>query len=56
MMDILNELDVSVEVSNSIADAIKDRCKQRFDLDLNVFLVDMEGNFLNDNMKKGTLK
>ena len=56
MMDILNELDVSVEVSNSIADAIKDRCKQRFDLDLNVFLVDMEGNFLNDNMKLGTLK
>ena len=51
MMDILNELDVSVEVSNSIADAIKDRCKQRFDLDLNVFLVDMEGNFLNDNME-----
>ena len=56
MMDILNELDVSVEVSNSIADAIKDRCKQRFDLDLNVFLVDMEGNFLNDNMKRDTLK
>ena len=51
MMDILNELDVSVEVSNSIANAIKDRCKQRFDLDLNVFLVDMEGNFLNDNME-----
>ena len=56
MMDILNELDVSVEVSNSIADAIKDRCKQRFDLDLNVFLVDMEGNFLNDNMEIITKK
>ncbi len=50
MMDILNEVGVSVEVCNSIADAIRDRCKQRFDLDLNVFLVDMEGNFLNDNM------
>ena len=49
MMDILNELNVSVEVSNSIADAIKERCKQRFDLDLNVILVDMEGNYLNDN-------
>ncbi len=49
MMDILNELNMSVEVSNSIADAIKDRCKQRFDLDLNVVLVDMEGNYLNDN-------
>lgn len=49
MMDILNEINLSVEVSNSIADAIKDRCKQRFDLDLNVVLVDMEGNYLNDN-------
>lgn len=50
MMDILNELNVSVEVSNSIADAIRERCNQRFDLELNVFLVDMEGNYLNDNM------
>lgn len=49
MMDILNELGISVEVSNSIADAIRDRCCQRFDLDLNVILVDMEGNYLNDN-------
>ena len=49
MMDILNELNISVEVSNSIADAIRDRCMQRFDLDLNVILVDMEGNYLNDN-------
>ena len=51
MMNILNELDISVEVSNSIAQAIKDRCKQRFDLDLDVILVDMEGNYLNDNME-----
>ena len=51
MMDILDELDISVEVSNSIAQAIHDRCMQRFDLDLNVFLVDMEGNYLNNNMK-----
>ncbi len=49
MMDILNEIDLSIEVSNSIANAIKDRCKQRFDLDLNVVLVDMEGNYLNNN-------
>lgn len=49
MMDILNELNISVEVSNSIADAIKQRCLQRFDLDLNVILVDMEGNYLNNN-------
>ena len=51
MMDILNEINLSVEVSNSIAQAIRDRCKQRFGLDLNVFLVDMEGNYLNDNME-----
>ncbi len=49
MMDILNELHVSVEVSNSIARAIRDRCMQRFEIDLNVILVDMEGTFLNDN-------
>ncbi len=49
MMDILNEINLSVEVSNSIASAIRDRCKQRFDLDLNVILVDMEGTYLNDN-------
>ena len=51
MMGILNELGISVEVSNSIAQAIKDRCKQRFDLDLDVVLVDMEGNYLNNNMR-----
>ena len=49
MMSILDELNVSVEVSNSIAEAIKERGKQRFDLDLNVILVDMEGNYLNNN-------
>jgi len=49
MMSILNDLGISVEVSNSIAQAIRERCKQRFDLDLNVILVDMEGNYLNDN-------
>lgn len=49
MMDILDEINLSVEVSNSIAEAIKDRCLQRFELELNVILVDMEGNYLNDN-------
>lgn len=49
MMEILNELDISLEVSNSIASAIHERCLQRFDLDLNVILVDMQGNYLNDN-------
>ena len=49
MMSILDELEISVEVSNSIASAIHDRCMQRFELDLNVILVDMEGNYLNNN-------
>ncbi len=49
MLSILDEMGVSKEVLNSIALAIKERCKQRFDLDLNVILVDMEGNYLNDN-------
>ena len=51
MMDILEDINLSFEVSNSIASAIHDRCLQRFDLDLNVILVDMEGNYLNDNME-----
>ena len=50
MMDILDEINLSVEVSNSIASAIHERCMQRFDLDLNVILVDMDGNYLNNNM------
>ena len=49
MQSILEEIGMVHEVSNSIADAIKDRCMQRFDLDLNVILVDMQGNYLNDN-------
>ena len=51
MMDILDEINLSVEVSNSIAQAIAERVKQRFDITLNVILVDMEGNYLNNNMK-----
>ena len=52
MMDILDEIGLSVEVSNSIASAIHERCMQRFDLDLNVVLVDMEGNYFNNNFTK----
>ena len=51
MLDILNEIDIQTEVVNSIASAIKQRCMQRFELNLDVILVDMEGNFLNDNME-----
>ncbi|WP_407424845.1 cobalt-precorrin-5B (C(1))-methyltransferase CbiD [Methanobrevibacter sp.] len=50
MMSILDEIGLSTEVCNSIASAIKERCMQRFDLDLDVILVDMEGNYLNNNI------
>lgn len=56
MLSILDEIGLSIEVCNSIASAIHDRCMQLFELDLNVILVDMEGNYLNDNMEIGTKK
>ena len=49
MLSILEEINLSTEVSNSIASAIHERCIQRFEIDLNVILVDMEGNYLNNN-------
>ena len=51
MWDILTEIGLQKEVANSIATAIKQRCMLRFELDLDVILVDMEGNYLNDNME-----
>ncbi len=51
MLDILNEINLQKKVANSIAAAIRERCSQRFELELDVILVDMEGNYLNDNMK-----
>lgn len=51
MLDILNGINLQKEVANSIATAIKQRCSLRFELDLDVILVDMEGNYLNDNME-----
>ena len=50
MLDILNEINLQEKVANSIAEAIKQRCMQRFELELDVILVDMEGNYLNNNM------
>ena len=52
MLDILDEENLHLDVCNSIALAIKERCMQRFDLYLNVILVDMEGNYLNDNFER----
>ena len=51
MLDILSEINLQKVVANSIATAIKERCHQRFELELDVILVDMEGNYLNDNME-----
>ena len=51
MLDILTEIGLQKDVVNSIAAAIKQRCMLRFELDLDVILVDMEGNYLNDNME-----
>ena len=51
MLDILNEINLQEKVANSIAKAIKQRCMQRFELELDVILVDMEGNYLNNNME-----
>lgn len=49
MIYILEEANLKYDVLNSLALAIKTRSKDRFDLDINVILVDMEGNYLNNN-------
>lgn len=49
MLNILNEKDLTEKVCNSIANAINETCKNKFGLTLNTILVDMEGNFLNNN-------
>lgn len=47
MTDILKEKGISSDVLNSIGLTIKQICLERFDLDIEVILVDMEGNRLN---------
>ncbi|MCC7554137.1 MAG: cobalt-precorrin-5B (C(1))-methyltransferase CbiD [Methanobacteriaceae archaeon] len=47
--EILRRENLDEKVSNDIADAIKLKCKDRFEINLNVILVDMQGNFLNTN-------
>lgn len=49
MLNILNEKDLTEKVCNSIANTINETCKNKFGLTLNTILVDMEGNFLNNN-------
>lgn len=49
MLNILNKENLTKKTCNSIATAINERCKAKFDLDINTILVDMDGNFLNNN-------
>lgn len=49
MLDILKNQNLDGLVADSIADAIKQRCYLRFNININVILVDMEGNYLNNN-------
>lgn len=56
IIEILKKRNLDVPVLNSIADSIRERVKDRFDIDLNVIIVDMEGNILNSNYTKDLLK
>lgn len=47
MITILKKENMDIKVLNSISLAIKERCLERFDIDLNVIIVDMGGNQLN---------
>ncbi|MBX7075689.1 MAG: cobalt-precorrin-5B (C(1))-methyltransferase CbiD [Methanobacteriaceae archaeon] len=49
ILDILKEEKLDIIVLNSIANAIKDKCLDKFDLKLDVMLIDMNGNILNNN-------
>lgn len=50
MIDIFKENGISADVLNSISLTIEQICLERFDLDIRVILVDMEGNRLNSNL------
>ncbi|MDL2246503.1 cobalt-precorrin-5B (C(1))-methyltransferase CbiD [Methanobrevibacter sp. OttesenSCG-928-K11] len=56
MISILKEESLDKFVFNSIAKAIKDKCTDKFDIDLNVILVDMKGNILNTNFDNNLIK
>lgn len=56
MIEILKKDNINNIVLNSIALSIKNRCLDRFEIEMNVILVDMEGDFLNNNFTKELLK
>jgi len=50
MIEVLKSENIVNEVLDSISLAIKERCLESFDIDIEVILVDMEGNQLNSNI------
>lgn len=56
IISILEKKEIHIEVLNSIADAIKIKCQDKFNLELNVIFVDMEGNILNTNYNDKLIK
>jgi len=48
MLDVLEAENLTVDVFNRIADAIRDRCQERYKMDFNVVIVKMDGTVLND--------
>ncbi len=51
MIDILKKASIVNNVFNSIAATIKDICTDRFKIDFDVIIVNMEGQILNNNYK-----
>lgn len=51
MLEILNNNNLKLDVCNNIANSIIQICKNRFNLNLNVILVDINGNLLNNNFQ-----
>jgi cobalt-precorrin-5B (C1)-methyltransferase len=56
MINILKQHSIVNKVFNSIASNIKNICTDRFDIDFDVIIVNMEGHVLNNNYKSFTLQ
>ena len=56
IISILEKKEIELAVLNSIANAIKIKCLDKFNLELNVIFVDMEGNILNSNYDDKLIK
>lgn len=51
MIDILESVDMVTEVFDSIALRIKNLCTEKFDMEFNVIIVNMEGDILNNTQE-----